>query len=244
MIFDLDGVITDTASVHAAAWKRLFDEFLEARARTTSEKIKPYEHADYLRHIDGKPRYDGVRDFLSSRGIHLDDGDPSDLPDLQTVCGLGNRKNQHFLAHIAEHGVRAYPSSVELVRALRRAGIGTGIISSSRNATAVLDAAGAREEFDVKIDGADAAALGLPGKPDPAVFLAAAERLGVAPSRAAVVEDAISGVEAGHRGRFALVIGVDRAGQAYQLRAAGADVVVDDLGRLAVSPTQDPAHER
>jgi beta-phosphoglucomutase family hydrolase len=235
VVFDTDGVVTDTASVHAAAWKRLFDEYLAERARGTGERFVPFDiDEDYRRHVDGKPRYDGVRDFLASRGIVLPEGDSSDPPERETVRGLGNRKDAFFLTHIREHGVTAYGSTVELVRRLEDAGFGTAIISASRNMLEVLAAAGLGGLFEVKVDGRDAEALGLPGKPDPAVFVEAAGRLGVEPPRAAVVEDALAGVEAGRRGGFGLVVGVDRVGHSDALRAAGADVVVRDLSELRV----------
>ena len=232
VVFDTDGVLTDTASVHQAAWKRLFDEYLRQRAERLGEPFRPFEDRDYLLHVDGKPRYDGVAGFLASRGITLPWGDPSDPPDRETVCGLGNRKNRWFLAQVQEHGVRAFPGSVAFVRELRARAVRTAVVSASRNMRAVLDAAGIRGLFDVEVDGTEAARLGLPGKPDPALFLEAARRLGVAAARAAVVEDALAGVEAGRRGGFGMVVGVDRAGQAVALRERGADVVVDDLGRL------------
>jgi beta-phosphoglucomutase family hydrolase len=234
VVFDTDGVLTDTASVHAAAWKRLFDEYLRQRAARLGEPFRPFEERDYLLYVDGRPRYDGVANFLASRGITLAWGDPSDPPGRETVCGLGNDKNRRFLAQVREHGVHAFPASVAFVRALRDKGVGTAVVSASRNMRVVLDAAGIRDLFDVEVDGADAARLGLPGKPDPALFLEAARRLGVPAARAAVVEDALAGVEAGRRGGFGLVVGVDRVGQAAALRERGADVVVDDLGRLAL----------
>jgi trehalose 6-phosphate phosphatase len=237
VVFDMDGVVTDTASVHGAAWKRLFDEYLAERARRRGEPFVPFDiEDDYRRYVDGKPRYDGVRDFLASRGIVLPEGDSSDPPDQETVSGLGNRKDAYFLAHIREHGVRAYPSTVDLVRRLKEAGFGAAIISASRNLDEVLEAAGIGDLFEVEVGGRDAETLGLPGKPDPAVFLEAVRRLGVAPARAAVVEDALAGVEAGSRGRFGIVVGVDRAGQAGELRAHGADLVVNDLAELIVAP--------
>jgi alpha,alpha-trehalase len=232
VVFDTDGVLTDTASVHAAAWKRLFDGYLEERAARLGEPFHPFTGADYLRHVDGRARYDGVAAFLASRGIALDWGDPADPPDRETVCGLGNAKDRVFVAHLRDHGARPFPASVALVRRLRDAGVATAVVSASRNMLAVLDSAGIRELFDAAIDGVEAERQGLPGKPDPALFLEAARRLGVAPGRAAVVEDALAGVEAGRRGGFALVIGVDRGGQAAALAERGADVVVDDLGRL------------
>ncbi|MGI8574294.1 MAG: HAD family hydrolase [Egibacteraceae bacterium] len=229
VIFDLDGVITDTASVHLDAWIRMFNDFLEQWGDD-----EPFTEQDYLAHVDGRPRYDGVRAFLASRGIELPEGEVSDPPEAETVCGLGNRKNDLFRAVLAE-GVDPYPTSVTLVEQIRAAGMKTGLVSSSRNAGPVLEAAELSHLFAVRVDGNDVIERGLPGKPDPAMFLAAAEELGVAPARAAVVEDALSGVEAGRRGEFGLVIGVNRGAAAEQLRARGADVVVDDLGELTVA---------
>jgi trehalose 6-phosphate phosphatase len=239
VVFDTDGVLTDTASVHAAAWKRLFDEYLRQRAARLGEPFRPFEQRDYLLHVDGKPRYDGVAGFLASRGITLPWGDPTDPPGRETVCGLGNTKNRWFLEQLDEHGVRAFPGSVAFVRALRDKGVGTAAVSASRNMRAVLDAAGIRGLFDVEVDGTDAARLGLAGKPDPALFLEAARRLAVPPAQAAVVEDALAGVEAGRRGGFGLVVGVDRTGQAGALRERGAGLVVDDLGRLGLDDGRD-----
>ncbi len=237
VIFDMDGVITDTASVHSAAWKRLFDTYLRERADRTGEPFVPFDvDEEYRRYVDGKPRYDGVRSFLASRGIELPEGDPADPPDRETVCGLGNRKNEMFLKHLREHGAEPYGSTVELVRELARRDVPTAAISASRNMSEVLEAAGIGDLFHVRVDGVLADELGLPGKPDPAVFLEAARRLDVGPARAAVVEDALSGVEAGRRGGFALVIGVDRTGDADALRDAGADLVVTDLGELELEP--------
>jgi alpha,alpha-trehalase len=234
-IFDMDGVVTDTASAHAASWKRLFDEYLRERAERTGEPFRAFAEDDYLQYVDGKPRYDGVRDFLASRGIVLPDGDPSDPSDHETVCGLGNRKDGYFLARLREGGAEPYPSTVELVRRLKASGVRTAIISSSRNMSEVLAAAGVADLFDVRVDGIVSDELGLTGKPDPAIFLEAARRLGVGPSEAVVVEDAVSGVQAGTRGGFALVVGIDRAGHAAELRAAGADVVVRDLAELPIA---------
>ncbi|HEV8572765.1 MAG TPA: beta-phosphoglucomutase family hydrolase, partial [Actinomycetota bacterium] len=208
VIFDMDGVVTDTASVHAAAWKRLFDEYLTERSRRTGEPFRPFDvDEDYRRCVDGKPRYDGVRSFLASREISLPEGDPSDPPERETVCGLGNRKNGYFLAHLKEQGADAYSSTVTLVRDLQARGVRAAVISASRNMAEVLASAGLSDLFGAKVDGVDAEELGLSGKPDPAIFLEAARRLGVEPARAAVVEDALAGVEAGRRGRFGLVIG-------------------------------------
>ena len=233
VIFDMDGVVTDTASVHAAAWKRLFDGYLGARSRRTGQRFQPFDpDVEYRLYVDGKRRYDGVRSFLASRGIKLPEGDPSDPPDAETVSGLGNRKDGYFRAHLEEHGASAYPSTVVLLEDLRRRGIRTAIVSASRNVGDVLEAAGVRGRFDVKVDGVDADELRLRGKPDPATFLEAARRLGVEPASAAVVEDALAGVQAGRAGGFALVVGVDRVGRPDALLEAGADVVVTDLAEL------------
>ncbi len=232
VIFDMDGVVTETVPVHMAAWKRLFNEYLEVRAAAGGEAFRPFDAVDYRRFVDGRPRYDGVRSFLESRGIHLPHGEPTDPPERETVCGLGNRKNAAFLASIAEQGVRAYPTTVEFIRHLRAAGCRVAVISASENASEVLRAAGVRGEFRVKVDGSDAARLGLPGKPDPAVFVEAARRLGVPVGRTAVVEDALAGVEAARRGAFPVVVGVDREGSGSALAASGATLVVRDLGEL------------
>ena len=234
VIFDLDGVITDTASVHAAAWKRMLDQFLADRAGHEGEDQRAFSGDDYYLYVDGKPRYDGVQSFLGSRGISLPRGDAADPPTADTVCGLGNRKDELFLALLRERGVVPFPSSTELLQGLRARGCRTAIISASRNCADVLEAAGVTGLFDAKVDGVDADELGLSGKPDPAVFLEAASRLGVEASRAAVVEDALAGVEAGRRGRFGLVIGVDRGGHGEALRERGADVVVGDLREVRV----------
>jgi alpha,alpha-trehalase len=234
VVFDTDGVLTDTARVHAAAWAQLFDAYLEARAARLGERCRPFTPADYRRLVDGRPRYDGVAAFLEDRGIALPMGDPADPPGLETVCGLGNAKDRRFAARLRRHGAKAFPSSAALVRRLRTAGVWTAAVSASRNMATVLASAGLHGLFDAEVDGVEAARLGLAGKPDPALFLEAARRLGVAPARAAVVEDAIAGVEAGRRGGFGLVVGVDRAGQAAALAEHGADVVVADLGQLAV----------
>lgn len=234
VVFDTDGVMTDTASVHSMAWKEMFDEFLARRAESSGEPFRPFEHGDYLRYVDGRPRYDGVRSFLLSRGIELPEGEPSDPPERETVSGLGNRKDQRFLEMIRERGVRRFESSVDLVRELRERGIRLAVVSASRNMREVLDAAGIRDLFDAAVDGVDTERLGLAGKPDPALFLEAAARIGVDPAEAAVVEDATAGVEAGRRGGFALVIGVSRSGDPAALTEHGADVVVTDLAEIQV----------
>ncbi|HET8526509.1 MAG TPA: trehalose-phosphatase [Actinomycetota bacterium] len=234
VIFDTDGVVTDTASVHAQAWARMFNRFLRQRASATGEPFTPFTDDDYRRYVDGKPRYDGVRSFLAARGISLPEGAPSDEPDRQTVCGLGNRKDRDFLDHLHREGVAAFPTTVALLGRLRRAGVRTAVISASRNHDEVLAAAGVEDLFEARVGGAETQRLGLAGKPDPAVFLEAARRLGVAPRRAAIVEDALAGVEAGRRGGFGLVVGVDRLGHRAELEAAGADVVVPDLSHVTV----------
>ena len=235
VIFDLDGVVTQTSAVHAAAWKRLFDGFLEERAQASGGAFTPFDlERDYRLYVDGKPRYDGVRDFLASRGIELPQGDPSDTAGAATVCGLGNRKDEFFVAEVKENGVRTYPSTIALIRELHAAGLGVGLMSSSRNTAMVLAATGTTDLFDQRVDGVVSDELGLAGKPDPAAYLETARRLGVEPARAVVVEDALSGVEAGRRGGFGLVIGVDRLDQAEALAQHGADVVVSDLADVTL----------
>jgi len=233
VIFDMDGVVTETATVHAAAWKKLFDAFLQARADTGDAPFVPFDAAsDYERYVDGKNRYDGVRSFLEARGIELPEGSPDDPPGDGSVSALGNGKDAYFLRHVREEGVRPYDSTVRLIRELRAAGKGIGLVSASRNAEEVLRSAGVIDLFDTRVDGVVAADLHLSGKPDPATFLEAARRLGVEPGRAAVVEDALSGVAAGAAGNFGLVVGVARGGQHDALRRAGADLVVSDLVEL------------
>jgi beta-phosphoglucomutase family hydrolase len=233
VIFDMDGVVTDTASSHAAAWKRVFDDYLTERSKRTGEPLRPFDtNRDYREYVDGKPRYDGVRDFLRSRGITLPEGDARDTPDHETVQGLGNRKDRYFLEGIRKNGVEAYPGTLELIHSLRAAHVGVAIISASRNLEHVLEAAKVRDLFDVHVGGLEAERLGLRGKPDPAVFLEAARELHVLPGDAAIFEDALAGVEAGKRGGFRLVVGVDRTGHAEDLRARGADLVVRDPAEL------------
>jgi alpha,alpha-trehalase len=233
VIFDMDGVITDTAGVHRSAWKVMFDDYLLEVARRTGQTHRPFEDADYLRHVDGKSRADGARSFLASRGIELPEGDAGDPPERETVWGLAHRKDLVLRRVLGASGVKAFPSSVALVRRLQDHGVGTAVVSASRNCQAILEAAGIGDLFPVRVDGTECARLGLPGKPSPAVFLEAARRLGVDPARAVVVEDAQAGVRAGRAGNFGLVIGVDRSGQAEQLFAEGADVVVTDLADVA-----------
>jgi beta-phosphoglucomutase family hydrolase len=232
-LFDLDGVITQTASVHAAAWKELFDDVLRKRAEAAGEPFVPFDaHDDYLRYVDGRRRADGVRTFLNSRGITLPEGEPDDPPDSQTVNGLGNRKNELILAIIARGGVEVFEGSRRYVEAVKRAGLAVAVVSASANTEAVLRSIGLLDFFPVRVDGVVAAREQLAGKPAPDTFLAAAQRLGVEPAEAVVFEDALAGVEAGRAGGFGFVVGVDRVGQADALQAAGADVVVDDLADL------------
>ncbi|MFT4187019.1 MAG: beta-phosphoglucomutase family hydrolase [Aeromicrobium sp.] len=231
-LFDLDGVITPTAEVHMRAWERMFNTFLNERSAEEWGIAEPYTDADYHRYVDGKPRYDGVRSFLASRGVELPEGDPSDGPEAETVCGLGNRKNEVFAALLAEEGVAPYPGSVALVAALAERGVRRAIVSSSRNAPAVLRAAGMIDEFELIVDGVVAAEAGLPGKPAPDTYQHAADLMGVPHARAVVFEDAISGVQAGAAGDFGLVVGVDRGAGADALRDHGADLVVADLEEL------------
>jgi beta-phosphoglucomutase family hydrolase len=233
VIFDMDGVVTQTAVVHASSWKKLFDAFLRERSEETGEPFVPFdEHGDYERYVDGKNRYDGVRSFLASRRIELPEGSPDDPPGSDTVQALGNDKDTYFLEQVRTDGVRPYESTVQLIRELCERGVAIGLVSASRNAEEVLAGAGVLELFDARVDGVVSAERGLPGKPDPATFLEAARELNVEPGRAAVVEDALSGVAAGRAGNFGLVVGVARAGQTDALRDAGADVVVADLAEL------------
>lgn len=242
VLFDLDGVVTRTAEVHAAAWKKLFDAYLRERAGREGGEYRPFDiDKDYRRHLDGKPRYEGVRDFLASRGIELPGGDPDDPPEKETVCGLGNRKNEFFRRHLKKEGVEVYETTVDFIRRLRAAGIRTAVFSASRNGRAVLARAGLENLFDVRIDGLDAARLGLRGKPSPDVLLAAARRLGVEPERAAVVEDALAGVQAARRGGFGRTIAIDRSGSGETLRKEGADIVVKDLSKMVLEGQVDTA---
>jgi beta-phosphoglucomutase family hydrolase len=232
-LFDLDGVLTQTAKVHNAAWKQMFDEYLRDRAQRMGEPFVPFDPGhDYDEYVDGKPRYDGVRSFLESRGIELPPGTPDDDPGTETVDGLGNRKNELVLALIERDGVEPYEGSVRYVEAVRDAGLRRAVVSSSANCRDVLEAAGITDLFDAIVDGNDAAREGLRGKPAPDTFLAGARRLGVEPPGGAVFEDAIAGVEAGHAGGFGYVVGVDRVGHADALREHGASVVARDLAEL------------
>jgi beta-phosphoglucomutase family hydrolase len=232
-LFDLDGVLTKTAKVHAAAWKEMFDAYLTERAKRTGEEFVPFDPgADYDEYVDGKPRYEGVQSFLVSRKIDLPRGEPTDSPDAETVDGLGNRKNEIVLQLIREQGVEAYEGSVKYVKAARDAGLHRAVVSSSTNCHDVLVAAGIADLFELRVDGVVAEREHLKGKPEPDTFLAAARKLGAEPAAAAVFEDALAGVAAGRAGNFGCVVGVDRVGQAEALKQHGADIVVKDLAEL------------
>ena len=232
-LFDLDGVLTKTAKVHDAAWKQMFDGFLRDRAERTGQPFVPFDPVkDYDEYVDGKPREDGTRSFLASRGIQLPEGGADDPPDAETVHGLSNRKNQIVLERIHTDGVEAYEGSVRYVRAVRDAGLRRAVVSSSANAHDVLVAAGIDDLFEARIDGIVAEREHLRGKPAPDTFLAGARALGLEPAQAVVFEDALAGVAAGRAGKFGYVVGVDRVGQADELREHGADVVVTDLADL------------
>jgi alpha,alpha-trehalase len=235
IVFDLDGVITDTASVHASAWKKLFDKFLMQYSQEKGVEFVPFDNeSDYLDHVDGKPRYKGVEDFLISRGISLNYGDPDDPPEKNTICGLGNKKNLAFNQILQEEGVKVFDSTVTLIKKAISIGMKIGIISSSKNCEMVLKKAGLYDLFEARVDGVIAAKRGLRGKPYPDVFWSASEELGVAQERTVVVEDAISGVTAGSKGGFGLVIGIDRTGIGDKLLAHGADVVINDMEEVEI----------
>lgn len=230
LIFDLDGVITQTARVHANAWKRMFDAYLLQRGQREGKVYEPLSIAtDYRRYIDGIPRYDGVRNFLASRSIKLSDGTSADEAGTETVAGLGNLKNTYFQELLQEGGVEVYADTVSFVKKMRQQGLRTAVISASRNCQAILAAAGLEELFEARVDGVVSAELGLKGKPAPDIFLEAARRLQVNPKEAAIFEDALAGVEAGKAGGFALVVGIDRTNEAEELKKHGADVVLQLL---------------
>jgi trehalose 6-phosphate phosphatase len=236
VLFDMDGVVTDTAGAHALAWKRLFDEYLDERAARIEEAVRPFDiERDYHEYVDGKPRYDGVESFLAARSITLPRGEPDDDPGRETICGLGNRENGYFQEWFRGHQVHAFPGTIAFIQQIKSIGLKVALFSSSHNAVPVLRSAAALDLFDAWVDGDDLAALRMPGKPDPAMLLEAAQRIGVRPDRAAIVEDAIAGVEAGVRGGFRLVIGIDRGHNRAGLLRAGATLVVCDLDEIAVS---------
>ncbi|MFP4481877.1 MAG: trehalose-phosphatase [Thermovirgaceae bacterium] len=234
VLFDLDGVITQTAKVHAASWKKLFDEYLEKRSK--GKDWKPFDiSTDYVRYVDGKPRYEGVKSFLESRRIDLPWGSPEDPPEAETVCGLGNRKNGYFHEMLKKDGVTVFESATALIAMLRAKGFKTAVVTSSKNGQAVLEIAGLQELFDTRVDGTHIESEGLKGKPDPDIFLKAAREIGTPPERAVVFEDAESGVAAGKKGGFGLVIGVDRTGHGEELLRRGADRIVTDLSQVTVN---------
>jgi beta-phosphoglucomutase family hydrolase len=240
VIFDLDGVITKTALVHAAAWKKMFDEYLRSREERFAEPFREFTHAgDYLPFVDGKPRYNGVASFLESRGIDIPSGDPSDDPETESVCGLGNKKNIMFNRVLEEDGVEVYDTSVEILKQLKAAGVRIGVASSSKNCRAVLEKAGLLHYFETRIDGVVSAEIGLKGKPEPDIFTTACDNLGVEYQRAVVVEDAVSGVRAGHKGNFGLTLGLAREENRNELLAGGADIVVEDLGEIGLDGIND-----
>ena len=235
VLFDLDGVLTPTAEVHMRAWKQLFTDVLERLPQHVEADRSPYTDDDYFHHVDGRPRYEGVKAFLRSRGIDLPQGTPEDSPDEVTICGLGNRKNVLFNELLDAEGIEPYPGSVALLDDLEHRGTPAAVVTSSRNGPHVLRTAGLAERFEILVDGSVATEQGLAGKPAPDTFRYAAEQLGVEPARCAVVEDAVSGVTAGARGGFGIVVGVDRGVGADTLRHAGADVVVNDLAELVLT---------
>lgn len=236
VVFDMDGVITRTAAVHSQAWKQMFDEYLRSRAQRFGEKFREFTHEhDYLAFVDGRPRYKGVEAFLKSRGINLPSGTPEDEPGKETVCGLGNRKNEVFNHVVETEGVGLYDSSIELIRELLAHGVKVGLATSSKNSALVLGKAGITQLFETTVDGIVSARLGLKGKPEPDIFTTASDNLGAAYARAVVVEDAVSGVQAGAKGNFGLVIGVARENNAAELRRNGADVVVTDLAEINIA---------
>jgi beta-phosphoglucomutase family hydrolase len=234
-LFDMDGVVTQTALVHAAAWKDMFDKFLRQRAEQSGDKFVPFDSSkDYGDYVDGKPRLDGTRSFLESRDIHLPEGSPDDKPGTATIYGLSNEKNDLVIEKIKTDGVKVYDDTIKYIKAVRAGGLHTAIVSSSANTVDVLKSAGISDLFDTRVDAQVARKENLKGKPAPDTFLAAARNLDVAPDHAAVFEDALAGVEAGHAGHFALTVGVDRVGNGHgdALRQHGADVVVTDVASL------------
>jgi beta-phosphoglucomutase family hydrolase len=229
-IFDMDGVVTQTASVHSLAWEKMFDEFLRRRERNHGEPFRKFTHAgDYLPYVDGRPRYQGVETFLKSRGVNIPFGAPEDEPQKETICGLGNRKNEFFNRLVDEGGVGLYDSTLKLIDELRVHGVRVGLATSSKNGDYLLKKAGILHLFETRVDGIVSARMGLRGKPEPDIFTTACANLGATPGRSIVFEDAVSGVQAGAKGNFALVIGIARENNADELKANGADVVVEDL---------------
>jgi len=236
VIFDLDGVITRTAKVHSLAWKTMFDGYLRLREEKYGEPFKEFNHEkDYLTYVDGKPRYRGVESFLLSRGINLEWGGPSDSPDKETICGLGNKKNSSFNEILAGNGVEVYESTVKIIKELRKLNIKLGVASSSKNCKSVLEAAGLLELFDTRVDGVVSVDLNLKGKPEPDIFTTACDNLRVEYNKAIVVEDAVSGVQAGAKGNFGLVLGIAREDNESELLKNGADRVITDFSEISLS---------
>ena len=233
-IFDMDGVVTRTAKTHAEAWRKMFDGYLRDLSEKSGKFQLPFSMKDYFVYVDGKPRYKGVKNFLESRGLNLPWGDPENPPGYDTICGLGNMKNELFQQILQKDGAEVYGSTISLIHDLKSRGIKTAVVTSSKNSKAVLEAAKIENLFDTKVDGLDAEHLKLTGKPDPDIFIRAARNLGVAPARAVVFEDAVAGVQAGKRGHFGLVVGVDRAEQKEALEKNGADVAVRDLSEISL----------
>jgi len=235
VIFDMDGVITKTAIVHSIAWKKMFDEYLLFRATEYKEPYKEFTHTnDYLPYVDGRPRYKGVDNFLKSRGIEIPFGHPSDEPKKETACGLGNRKDEFFNLHLKEHGVEVYDSTIKLIHELLAKGIKVGVATSSKNCVLILNKVGITNLFETRVDGVVSASLGLKGKPEPDIFTTAADNLGVQYARAVVIEDAVSGVQAGSKGNFGLTLGVAREDNAHELKSNGAEIVVEDLAEITI----------
>jgi beta-phosphoglucomutase family hydrolase len=235
VIFDLDGVVTQTARVHSLAWKRMFDDYLRLREEKYGEPFNEFTHEnDYLSFVDGKPRYKGVESFLISRGIHLDFGDPSDSPEAETICGLGNKKDSTFNAILADDGVKVYDTTVEMIKSLKGRGIKLGVASSSKNCKPVLKAAGLLELFGTRVDGVVSAELNLKGKPEPDIFTTACDNLRVDYKKAIIVEDAVSGVQAGAKGNFGLVLGIAREDNEEELERNGADKVIKDFSEITI----------
>jgi len=235
VIFDLDGVITDTASIHSQAWKNMFDSYLRFDAKQNKKPFIEFTHdSDYLKFVDGKPRYEGVSTFLVSRGINLPFGDPNGPPQMETLCGLGNKKNQLFLEIIKKGNIKIFDTTVNFITHLKVNGIQIGVASSSKNCKAVLESTNLLDLFDTRVDGVISVELGLKGKPNPDIFSTACDNIGVAYNRAVIVEDAVPGVQAGRNGKFGLVLGIAREGNADELKANGADMVIEDMGEISI----------
>jgi len=239
VIFDLDGVITKTAKVHAAAWKVMFDEYMQQREKNNGEPFKEFVQDDYLTYVDGKPRYKGVQSFLESRNINIPFGEPEDGTEVESVCGLGNRKNEKFLEVLKKDGIEIYTSTVDLIRDLKSKDIRIGVASSSKNCQLVLQQTDLEKYFETRVDGVVSAELGLKGKPEGDIFVRAAENLGCDPAYSVVVEDAVSGVQAGQNGKFGLVIGVAREDNEKELENNGADVVVTDFAGVTTTTIEE-----